>query len=280
VISPKSETLPQTHITWLGKELSSPIGIVNSPVRLSQLLMSILFLRCVRCSFRGLQRVLGSLQWAATPLSICAPFLAPAYHLLYHYEPHRVPLLPLRHLSFLLTAFLHSLLAAYPRPQPPPTCMPPLFVDAASCTASCFIVACCRPASYATSVQAPSWVRSQQDAEMYAVFHGLRQCAIRGLSHVCVYTDNYAVFHSLTSLRVSGSTPARARILRRIIRLCLSRRINFQLARVPSSLNPADPYSRPSTILWSTPTSHHLPLLSHPSYEYAPACPALWHRVL
>ena len=81
------------------------------------------------------------------------------------------------------------------------------------------IAACLRPLSLAIAVHTPSWVESQQTAELYGIFCCLRQAALSGLTHVCVVTDNEAAYHTVNSGKVSGRVWARVRLLPRIIRL-------------------------------------------------------------
>lgn len=275
VISQKSILIPTSDITWLGKKLS-PAGISNTLPRITQLLLSILSLRTDRCTFRALQRTLGSLQWLALPFSIAGPWLAPVYHFLLRSSASS-PLLPLRTWSFLFTAFLFALLPATPHPTPPPCTMVPFFVDAAPNTGGGFTVSMFRPRSYATSISTPNWLSSQQDAELYSIFHALRQASLRKLPYVCIFCDNLAAFYSLLNGRVSCSHPVRARILRRIYRMCLSDCIHFQLVHIPSAFNPADPFSRPHTI-----SKYHLstlPFMMHPHYKLAPTVPPIWHHL-
>jgi hypothetical protein len=176
-----------------------------------------------------------------------------------------------------MTAFLHLFIPLKPRPTPPPCTMPPVFVDAAPCGLS-YLVASCRPSNYATSTQTPLWVRSIQDAELYAIFHGVRQGMLRKYSHLCVYTDNTSAFYTLLSGRVSSSTPTRARILRRIYRLCMEHDLQIQLVHIPSILNLADKFSR-HRLLHAAPSPANMqPILMHQSFTYAAVVPPLWYR--
>ena len=122
--------------------------------------------------------------------------------------------------------------------------MPQVFSDAAPFHSS-FVVACSRSLCFATCSPTPSWVRSIQDAELYGIFHTLRQCSLQKLSHVCPLTDNMGVYYTVSSGRVSSACPAR--ILRRIFRVCLQFQLCFQIAWVPSARNAADFFSRPLT---------------------------------
>jgi len=243
-------------------------------------LRSILALHSVRCTWRSLQRVLGSVQWLASPLSCVGAWLAPVYQYLLR-SPRRYRFLPPRTFSFLLTAFLLTLPPLRPRSLPPPFTMTPVFSDAAPGPTS-FVVACSRPRSFATTVPTPVWLRSIQDAELYGIFHALRQCALQKLSHVCIFTDNLGVFNTLSSGRVSAATHSRARILRRIMRVCLQYQISFQIAWLPSACNAADFFSRPSEY-----TPDHTLCFSSVLHQLTPcsplpvsSVPSLWFRNL
>ena len=242
IVSPKSVLAPSPSITWLGKHIDAHSGITNLPSRQAQVLLAIWALRTVSCSSRSLQRVLGSLQWLACLHSLIGPWPAPLYQFLFNARCDDV--LPLRQWCFLLTTFLLTLVPVNPRPVPPPATMPPLFIDAAPCGNS-FIVACHRPHSSATVVQTPDWVATQQDAELYGAFHAVCQCALRGLSHFCMYTDNIGVYYTLTTGGVAASSPVRARICRRFLRTCLAHSLQLQVGWVKGACNSADMFSRP-----------------------------------
>ena len=105
------------------------------------------------------------------------------------------------------------------------------------------------------STNTPTWVLPQQDAELYGIFHAIHHAHLIRLS-LCIYTDNSLAFFTLLSGRVPSTQPMRARILRRIYRMCISHDMKFQLVRLSSKRNPADLYSRPY-LLTRTPTDFH-----------------------
>ena len=76
LLSQKSVLVPTTAVVWLGKMISSS-GIRNTTTRSACVLRSIINLFTLRCSWRGLQRVLGSMQWLASPFSCVGAWLAP-----------------------------------------------------------------------------------------------------------------------------------------------------------------------------------------------------------
>ena len=201
------------------------------------------------------------------------PWLAPVYQHLFS-AAHPCTVLPIRTWCFLLSAFFLSLVPAKPRLVPLPHTMPIVYSDAAPCGDS-FVVACCRPGLAASVASTPGWVASVQDAKLYGVFHSLRQCALRRLSHCCILTDNAGVYYTLSFGRVSASTPARSRIFRRIIRVCLEFGLQFQISWVPSCANAADAFSRPFQNALSAAISASQPWMP-PMSRCLPA--TLYHR--
>ena len=183
----------------------------------------------------------GYLQWLLAPSSLLSPFLASAYRLL-HVGP--LPRLLPRNIWFsLLVAVLGSAVPLHARAFPPPLCMPLMYCDAAPVSGG-FRAACVRLASFALSTRTPSWISSQQGAELYAIFCCLRQTVFRRLSHVCVVVDNTAAYYTVLSGKASARNWDRVRLLRRINRLCISNHLHVQLALTPSAANPADPFLR------------------------------------
>ena len=183
LLSPKSVALPTYTIAWLGKELSSsPLFIRNSLDRVAHALLTLFqFFSSTYCRTR-LRKILGLLQWLSRPAPDTAPFLASSYR-----QPRYFPLCMW---SSLIQATLLCIRPAVPRPQPPPLTFAPIFVDAAAQNATRFRVGAVRPTHYMTSATAPAWIANQQTAEMYGLFHAVRQAALRPTSHLCLITDN------------------------------------------------------------------------------------------
>ena len=137
--------------------------------------------------------------------------------------------------------------------------MTPIFVDAApqpqhylSPPTTLFKVASIKPHSYATAATAPTWIKDQQTAELYSVFHGLRQGLIRGIIHICIITDNMGTYHTLSSGKISA----------RITRLIYQYRANAQVMWVPTADNLADAFSRSLTPQQPPPCEpHYLPYI-------------------
>ena len=240
-MSPKSQLVPSTHITWLGNDISCKL-LCNSYTRVSQVLLHLWLLRCLRFSFRSLARLLGHLQWLCAPASTCAPFLASAYALLH--TTSRPIILPRNIWRALATACLTSLLPLSRRPIPPPTCMPLVYCDAALTPSGRYAASCFKQSSFATHVTAPAWVTNQQTAELYAVFHSSRQLLLRNLTHACLVVDNSSAYVTTLFGKCSPFHWARLRVLRRTNRVCVESQLQIQLALTPSLHNAADPFSR------------------------------------
>ena len=186
---------------------------------------------------RRLLRVLGYLQWLLSSTAICGPFLAAYYHLL---QQGNIPaLLPRRLWISLLNAWIGSVPSLHRRSLPPPCTMPIVYADAAPGDSS-FVVASCKPRAFATSAPAPPRVRSRQSAELYAVFHTIRQLVLRSFTHACIVVDNAASYYTVLSGRVASACFDRIRICGRINRRCTAARFQFQLALVRSEHNAAD----------------------------------------
>ena len=219
-------------------------------------------LRCHKLTYRSLQRLLGFLQWLLAPSSLYSTFLASSYKLLL--QPSLPPILPRAIWVSLLIACLGALCPLRSRSLPPPLCMPLMYCDAAPFS-TFFLSGCVRPFSFAMAVACPAWISSQQGAELYAIFSCARQAVLRGLSHVCIITDNEAAYHTVLSGRVGAARHwDRIRILRRINRLCITSELHLQIALTPSKANAADAFSRFPTHSPQTPTVLSFPLLLHP----------------
>ena len=95
-----------------------------------------------------------------------------------------------------------------------------------------------------TSCLAPSWVTSQNQAELYSIFHCIRQAALHSHTHLCLITDSTAAYYATSSGRASLQHPAFLRILRRFWRVVNQFSLKIALALTPSCSNAADAVSR------------------------------------
>ena len=244
LISPKSCTVSSLHIMWLGKLLDSdPMKFTNSPSRVASVVLSIFYLRHARFRLRPLARILGALQWLASPASEVGFLLAPAYALLH--EPGR----PRRHLPALvfrnlLRAAVLCLTPVIPCKLPPPLNQPPVFADAAEARPGQFRLGVFRAGSFASSVPAAPGISTINAAELSALLHGLSQSAKRRFTFISLLGDNAAAFFTLLRARCSFRLPSQTRTLFLIWKLVNRCRLRFSLGLVPSAANAADSISR------------------------------------
>ena len=243
LLNSKSVLIPACTITWLGKVLNNcPANIANDPARVAAFLLSLFRFFIKPFTKTALRKIFGMLQWLSRPAPQSAIFLASCYHLLQRNQhPNYFPL-PLW--SSLIQATLLCLIPAVPRKQPPPLTFPPLFTDAAEETDCKFRVGMARGRHYCTSTVAPSWVTNQQVAEIYGVFHGLRQAALRQESHVCCIVDNAGAFFIIKKGRTSFRNRGQLRVLRRLWRIVHQYNLHVAIALTRSKNNPADFLSR------------------------------------
>ena len=265
----KTELVPKKSLIWLGKHISSELGTISiSTDQITPVLIHLTFLHIVQLNLKGLQRLLGTLQWLSAPASLNSANMATAYALLHKHTPPKI--LPFPILYSLVCASITTLLPTKPRQLLPPLTMSPIFTDAAlvpptspSTTPPAYKVASVAPcAHYATATTTPSWVKNQQSAELYRVFHGLRQAVQHNIAHLCITTDNVGTYYTLLHGKISAKQPARLRILRRINRLVAQSHCNLQVMWVPSTVNSADAFSRTSREVLFVNDTNVLPYLS------------------
>lgn len=144
----------------------------------------------------------------------------------------------------LVTAWFGTTSALHQRPLPPLLTMSITYCDAAPGPIFSYMVAAYKRNTFAAAAIAPSWVRYQQSAELYAVFHTIRQLILRKSTHACIAVDNAASYFTISTGRISLRCHDHIRILRRINRLCLESKFQFELILVHSEANAADPFSR------------------------------------
>lgn len=117
------------------------------------------------------------------------------------------------------------------------------------------LFACVARISFVASARAPCWVNSQQSAQLCALFHALRQAALRRYSHLSPVTDKSSAFFTALHGHCSSSHGAHVCKLRRMNCLYSTFSSQFQLALIPSERNPAGPFSRfvcqqPLSLAW------------------------------
>jgi len=244
LISPKSALHPVRELVWLGKHISSLDGIIaNLSIKVAKALVATFYLRYQQPYRRSLAKLLGAVQWLTSPSKHAAPFLAAAYSTLHHTTTCRK--IPFNVWKSLLFGVLTCTLSARAHKPLPSPLLPVLFTDAAPTSTAAYCVAA-YSSSFATSAPTPSWITTLNQAELYGVFHSLRQAALRRLTMLNLTTDSTYVFFTLTRWQCPSQNPTCTRILRRIWRLALFYQLNFTVSLVPSGHNDADILTRSS----------------------------------
>jgi hypothetical protein len=244
IINSKSVLEPSAQLVWLGKTLFTrqhTTFIHNAPTRIASLLCSLSHTFVAPLTPVRLLRILGLVQWLARPASEITIFLAPYYRLLNRRTLPRF--LPLLLWSSLLQCAILVSLPAITRAPPLPLTFPPFFVDAAP-DPPLFRVASNHCGRSLTSALAPRWVRTQNQGELYGIFHTLRQAALLHHTRVCIVTDSSASYFAVVSGRASALHPIFLRLLRRIWRIAHEFGMSVAVALTSSLNNPADPPSR------------------------------------
>jgi hypothetical protein len=130
------------------------------------------------------------------------------------------------------------------QPTPPSPLAPRYFADAARSPWGPFYVGIWEPNMGIRFFPCPSWILTQQAAELFAAAKALSLASHRGDLSVHLYLDNHAAIHSLLRGKARSPLIPQNRILRRLCYLLHWSGICAAVHYVPSHLNPADPPSR------------------------------------
>ena len=199
---------------------------------------------------KGMERLLGRLEWALRPSAGLSPFLAGAYCWKHRRGGggRRVPRALLRPL---LTAICFAFVPwKYPikaRVQAePPSCWGEhvLLADAAPVGPDSFCVGLYLPLGGMRTFQCPCWVTTLQAAELWGWVQGVRLVAYMQWPRVCVGSDSAVARCQIWGQRGAVFCAGQQRILRAVF--WLRRWFGIPIAGfyVPSGRNPADPPSR------------------------------------
>ena len=90
----------------------------------------------------------------------------------------------------------------------------------------------------------PSWITTQQTAELYGIWMVIKLVVRMGLSVVTLLEDNVAVIWQVLKLSVRAACTAQARILRALVHWIRSTDLVVHVVYVPTDIQPADPISR------------------------------------
>ena len=194
VISPKPVTEPSRNLDFVGKVFDLSSGTLeNRPGMLMGLVRLWLLLVLGLLNRKGMERMLGRLEWALRPSARLSPFLAGAY-CWKHARCGRVPRALLRPLlTAICFAFVPQRYAVKARVQAePPICWGDyvLFIDAAPVGPDAFSVGLYLPSGGVHIPQCPQWVSTLQAAELRGWVQGVRLATYMKWPRVCVGSDS------------------------------------------------------------------------------------------
>ena len=252
IFSSKSATLPSPAVTWMGKCLDGSMRtIANQGSYLASIVVQWLLLSTQGYSATRLRRLLGKLNWAVRPSIGAHPFLAGAY-LWLHKGPRASHFTPARVLRGLAEAIAFSL---YPWKARSAVSPRQLWFTDASFDGTAYWISLWSPHIGIRIYRAPTWVNSQQSAELLALVTAARIAAFRGLPSLALAVDNMAAIHSALHCRAPPAAKPRTRLLRQLQHTLRWSGLTLHLHWVRGSLNPADPSSR-----WYSYPSPHIML--------------------
>ena len=241
LISPKSTVTPTASIKWLGKQLcGATFTLSNTAPYICSMITIWLQLATSGYHRRRLHRLLGKLAWACRPGRSPGPFLSGA-HLWLRHGPKTARFSPPHLLRALAEGIASSCAATYPLPTFTPG--PLWFSDAASDGLG-FWMGIWGAHLPLRIYPCPSWVTTQQSAELCAIVTAIRIAAYRHLPHLSLASDNMAALQSSASARASTALKPQHRLLRQLQHCLRWSRLPVTLYWIPSALNPADPISR------------------------------------
>ena len=248
VISGKYVLEPAHHLVFVGKlfdlkrgTLENRSGMLRGLVRLWLLLVLGLLNR------KGMERLLGPLEWALRPSAGLSPFLVGAYHWK-HAGGRSVPRPLLRPLltviCFAVVPQKHPIKA---RVQAKPLrawgsmfflLMPPLRDETVS------MLACTYQLGDIRTFQCPRWVTTLQAAKLWGLVQRVRLVAFMQWPRVCVGSNSAEARYHIQGRRGAVFCIRQQRMLRAVLWVPRWSRIPIAGFYVPSGRNPADPPSR------------------------------------
>ena len=190
-------------------------------------------------------RLLGKLIWLAQPRRRIHPFLAGPYAAI-RFGHSSSPSTSLR-FTF---ATLEALAMCFPSwwaldfPITPSPSAPRFFADAACSPWGAYFVGIWESSMGIRFFPCPSWVLTQQAAELYAALKALSLAVHRHDLSIHLYLDNHAAIYSLLRGKARSPLIPQNRLLRRLNFLLHWSGVTAALHYVPSHLNLADPASR------------------------------------
>ena len=248
VISPKSVTEPSRDVDLVGKVFDLRSGTLeNRPGMLRGLVRLWLLSLLGLLNRKGMERLLGRLEWALRPSAGLSPLLAVAYYWK-HARGSRIPRALMRPLlTTICFAFVPQRYMVKARVQvEPPICWSGhvLFADAAPLGTDTFFVGLYLPSGGMRVFQCPRWVSTLQAAELWGWMQGVCLAAYMKWPRVCVGSDSTVARCQIQGQRGAIFCCGQQRILRALFWLRRWSRMPIAGFFVPSERNPADLPSR------------------------------------
>ena len=244
IVSPKSQVIPATDVSWMGKELRGDEYTLLQPAEY----MATTIAMWIRLATKGyhhrtMRRLCGKLIWVSRPGRGAMPFLSGALAWL-NWGPKQAKYTPPAVLRGLMEAIAVSLT---------PWQAPPALTDRAE---TWFVDAAFDDGGWTAALWTawrgiriwalPPWVKTQQGAELAAIQMAAKTAAYEGLTNLHLVADNMSAIWSTIRSKGSTGSPDRARHLRRIAHTLRWSHLRMRLSWIASRFNPADCPSRKS----------------------------------
>ena len=242
IVSPKSQVIPATNVSWMGKEVR---GDDYTPLQSAEYMATTtaMWIRLATKGYhhRTMRRLCGKLVWASRPGRGAMPFLSGALAWL-NWGPQQAKYTPPAVLRGLMEAIALSLT---------PWHAPPALADRAE---TWFVDAAFDNEEWMAAMWTaqrgmriwvlPPWVNTQHGAELAAIEMAAMTAAYEGLTSLHLVADNMSAIWSTIRSKGSAASPTRAKHLRRIAHTLRWSRLRMRLSWIASRFNPVDCPSR------------------------------------
>ena len=244
IVSPKSQVIPATNVSWMGKELrGDDYTLLQSAEYMATTTAMWIQLATKGYHHRTMRRLCGKLIWASRPGRGAMPFLSGALAWL-NWGPQQAKYTPPAVLRGLMEAIALSLT---------PWQAPPALTDRAE---TWFVDTAFDDGEWTAAMWTaqrgmriwvlPPWVSTQQGAELAAIKMAAKTAAYEGLTSLHLVADNMSAIWSTIRNKGSAASPARAKHVRRIAHTLRWSHLRMRLSWIASRFNPADCPSRRS----------------------------------
>ena len=249
IISHKSQLQPVQSTTWLGKDIDlKQLSVGNSQYLRTRIFSALINIhgRVVRA--KTIIRVLGLIGWLAAPKKGHLPFLAGVWTAVSYSRSEYI-----RVTGTFWRSLVSASLVAMPDFRPPPVLSESwlyakwIAVDAAEYVNDRGAVRY-RVGLYSSGrgrvFECPSWVSTQQVAEMYGMSLLVKFSVSSQFPQVTMLRDNMQTVWGTVNLRARTRHSKQQRILRGVVHRLRTSQLTLHVTWVPSHLQPADPLSR------------------------------------